>query len=152
MNTKRAAPDDQVRSSRKKLKTRPEPEAEIESKPGGDHTKVESQNQVFRFLDLPGGKSYRGAEILFIFSSSSIKCCGNIHTTEYLLKSPRTSQPRLRLRRGVYPPLFPSLLPQGRPFQRNASVIPYRASSLQRPNPSLRLNTLGVPPKLAIHT
>jgi hypothetical protein len=152
MNTKRAAPDDQVRFSRKKPKTRPEPEAEIKSKPEGDQTKVESQDQVFRFLDLPGGKSYTPAEILFIFSSNSINCRSNIHTTESLLTSPRTSQPCLRLRGGVYPPLFPSLLPQGRPFQRNASVIPHRASSLQRPNPSLHLNTLGVPPKLAIHT
>jgi hypothetical protein len=60
MDTKRAAPDDQVRSSRKKLKPRRASEPEIKSTKEKYQARDSShQDQVFRFLDLPGGKSYK---------------------------------------------------------------------------------------------
>jgi hypothetical protein len=56
MGTKRAAPDDQVRSSRKKQKTQPTQDGEVRSKSKEDQTKDSStQDGVFRFMDLPGG-------------------------------------------------------------------------------------------------
>jgi hypothetical protein len=60
MATKRAAPDDQVRSSRKKPKPRRELEPGIKSTQEKYQARASSrQDQVFRFLDLPGGKSYK---------------------------------------------------------------------------------------------
>jgi hypothetical protein len=60
MGTKRAATGGQVRSSRKRQKTQPnpEPDQKIKGQPEHDHANNQRQDQVFRFMELPGGKVY----------------------------------------------------------------------------------------------
>jgi hypothetical protein len=66
MDNKRAAADGQVRSSRKRQKTQPNADQRIKNQTGNDQTNASQQDQVFRFMELPGGKKYCVYNSMFI--------------------------------------------------------------------------------------